>query len=167
LNFNIFHRHTERLHMANIAQTVNVLQAVILTEGDRMLRTPTYHAFEMYVPFQDSSFVPLVSKNVPKYKLGDVVVPQVSATAAITGDGEVVIGLVNLHAHDAIDVIAEITGFEAGTASGRVLTGDAIDSHNTFDDPDVVKPASLAVVIDGKEIRVSLPARSVSVITLL
>ena len=166
LNFNIFHRHTERLHMANIAQTVNVLQAVILTEGDRMLRTPTYHAFEMYVPFQDSSFVPLVSKNVPEYKLDDVAVPQVSATSAITGDGDVVIGLVNLHAHDAIDVTAEITGFEAGAASGRVLTGDAIDAHNTFDDPDEVKPASLAVAIDGNEIRVSLPARSVSVITL-
>jgi len=166
LNFNIFHRHAERLHMANIAQTVNVLQAVVLTQGDRILRTPTYHAFEMYIPFQDSTFVPLMSKGVPDYELGDVTVPQVSATSAITGDGQLVIGLVNLHAHDAIDVTVEIEGFEAGAASGRVLTGDAFDAHNTFDNPEAVTPTSLAATIDESELRVLLPARSVSVITL-
>jgi alpha-N-arabinofuranosidase len=166
LNFNIFHRHTRRLHMANIAQTVNVLQAVVLTEGDRIVRTPTYHAFEMYIPFQDSTYLPLTIEDVPAYSVGDVTVPQVSASSALTANGDLVIGLVNLHAQDAIDVTASIRGFGASAASGRVLTGDAIDAHNTFDHPDTVAPKALTVTLDSDQVRVSLPARSVSVLTL-
>jgi alpha-N-arabinofuranosidase len=166
LNFNIFHRHTRRLHMANIAQTVNVLQAVVLTEGDRIVRTPTYHAFEMYIPFQDSTYLPLTIDDVPAYSVGDVTVPQVSASSALVANGDLVIGLVNLHAKDAIEVTASIRGFGATAASGRVLTGDAIDAHNTFDRPDTVAPRSLPVTLDSGQVRVSLPARSVSVLTL-
>lgn len=166
LNFNIFHRHTDRLHMANIAQTVNVLQAVVLTEGDRIVLTPTYHAFEMYIPFQDATFVPLETGDVPEYESGDYSVPQVSASAALTGDGELVVAIINLHVEEPVDVTAAIRGFRTGTARGRVLAGDAIDAHNTFDDPDHVAPAPLAVDIGGDGFAVSLPARSVSVIML-
>ena len=166
LNFNIFHEHTKRLHMANIAQTVNVLQAVILTDEEKMILTPTYHAFEMYIPFQDATFVPLETGDMPEYELSGVSVPHVSATSALTSDGKLVIGLVNLHAEDAIDVSIDIEGFDAGGATGRMLTGGAIDAHNTFDNPGVVKPASLTVNLDGDEVTASLPARSVSVITL-
>ncbi|MEJ2275037.1 MAG: alpha-L-arabinofuranosidase C-terminal domain-containing protein [Woeseiaceae bacterium] len=120
LNFNIFHRHTRRLHMANIAQTVNVLQAVVLTEGDRIVRTPTYHAFEMYVPFQDATFLPVEPEDMTDYELGEVSVPHVSATAALTGEGELVVALVNLHARDAVDVDVELRGYAAASASGRV-----------------------------------------------
>jgi alpha-N-arabinofuranosidase len=84
LNFNIFHRHTARLHMANIAQTVNVLQAVVLTEGDKIVRTPTYYAFEMYKPFKDATFVPVELEAMGEYTLGEYSVPRVSATAALT-----------------------------------------------------------------------------------
>lgn len=166
LNFNIFHRHTKRLHMANIAQTVNVLQAVILTEGQEMVRTPTYYAFEMYIPFQDSTFVPVEGGDTPEYRLGEVAVPRLSASSALTKDGNLVLALVNLHATEGIDVTAELEGFEATAATGRVLTGDAIDAHNTFDRPDAVMPQSMAVELEGDKVRVSLPARSVSVISL-
>lgn len=166
LNFNIFHEHTKRLHMANIAQTVNVLQAVILTDEEKMLRTPTYHAFEMYVPFQDSTYVPAEADEMPEYQAGDTAVPHVSATSALTADGELVLGLVNLHATDDIDVTAAIEGFDVGAASGRVLSGDTIDAHNSFDDPDAVRPEALEVDVDDDEISVVLPARSVAVLTL-
>jgi alpha-N-arabinofuranosidase len=152
--------------MANIAQTVNVLQAVVLTEGRRILRTPTYHAFEMYIPFQEATFVPFMTSAVPAYEFGEFSVPQVSATAAISNGGDMVVALVNLHARDDIDVIVALEGFDATAAIGRVLSGDAIDSHNTFDDPDRVVPAPLDVALGGDEFRVSLPARSVSVITV-
>jgi alpha-L-arabinofuranosidase len=166
LNFNIFHRHTKRLRMANIAQTVNVLQAMILTNGDKMIRTPTYYAFQMYIPFQDSTFVPLDLGDVPEYELGDYSVPQVSASAALTGGGKLVVALVNLSASDAIDVEAKIAGFAAVKASGTVLTAGTIDAHNSFDKPDAVKPAPLRVGLKSGAMSVSLPARSVSVITL-
>ncbi len=167
LNFNVFHEHTERLHMANIAQTVNVLQAVLLTDGARMVKTPTYHAFQLYVPFQDATFLPLELDDVPDYEVGEVSVPHVSATAALATSGELVIGLVNLHAEDTIDVKVSLEGFEADTAVATVLTGASMDAHNTFDVPDAVTPAALDVDLDGDdELELELPARSVVVVRL-
>jgi alpha-L-arabinofuranosidase len=165
LNFNIFHRHARRLHMANIAQTVNVLQAVILTDGDQLIRTPTYHAFEMYKPFKDATFVPVDAEAMPDYELGGLSVPLVSATAALTAEGDLVVGLVNLHPSDAIDVEVALHGFAAAAASGRVLTGETIDAHNTFEHPDTVTPRMLAVDLDGG-LKATLPPRSVSVVRL-
>jgi alpha-N-arabinofuranosidase len=166
LNFNVFHRHAKRLHMANIAQTVNVLQAMVLTRGEHMLRTPTYHAFEMYVPFQDATFVPIEHGTLPDYEVGGVSVPHLSATSALARDGSLVLALVNLHAGEAIDVAVELAGFEAGPAEGRVLTGDAIDAHNTFDAPEAVRPVGLVVERDEGGLSLSLPPRSVSVVTI-
>src|SRR5690606_25973391 len=151
---------------ANIAQTVNVLQAVILPDEEEMILTPTYHAFEMYIPFQDATFVPLESGAMAEYVLGDVSVPHVSGTAALTNDGQLAIGLVNLHARNPIDVRIGIEGFDAAKASGRVLTGSAIDAHNSFDHRDDVRPTSLSADLAGDDVNVSLPARSVSVIIL-
>jgi alpha-N-arabinofuranosidase len=131
-----------------------------------MIRTPTYYAFQMYIPFQDATFVPLDLGDVPQYALGDYAVPQVSASAALTKDGRLVVALVNLSASDAIDIKTKVDGFAAGTATGTVLTGSTIDAHNTFDKPDTVKPAPLAVGFKGGSMSVKLPARSVSVITL-
>lgn len=166
LNFNIFHRHTKRLHMANIAQTVNVLQAVILTEGKKMVLTPTYHAFEMYRPFHDATFIPVEPEDMRDYQLGKFLVPHVSATAALTDDGDLVLALVNLHASEAVDVDVKLHGYAAAEASGRVLTGDAIDAHNTFDSPGTVKPQDLTMDLDDDKLYATLPPRSVSVVRL-
>jgi alpha-N-arabinofuranosidase len=166
LNFNIFHRHTRRLHMANIAQTVNVLQAVILTDADKMLRTPTFYAFKLYVPFQESTFVPIEYDGVPQYRLGNVSVPNVSATAARAVNGDLLVGLVNLHANRAVNVTLLLEGIVAASAAGTVLTGNAIDAHNTFEDPNQVRPAALEVKTGNGAVSVELPPRSVSVITV-
>ena len=166
LNFHIFHRHTKRLHMANIAQTVNVLQAVILTDREKMVLTPTYHAFEMYKPFQDATFIPNEFKSMPDYTLGDVSVPRVSASTARAASGELLLALVNLDPAEPITVAARFDGFAAQTAEGRVLTAAAMDSHNNFDEPDAVKPAAIDVgVADGK-LTLELPAKSVAVVTV-
>jgi len=166
LNFNIFHRHAKRLHMANIAQTVNVLQAVILTEGEKMLLTPTYHAFEMYKPFQDSTFVPNAFAGMPEYTLDGVSVPRVSATSARTRDGALVLGLVNLDPHESATLAVSIDGFAARSVAGRVLTANAIDAHNTFDAPETVKPAALEVELDDGRLLLELPSKSVTVVTV-
>ena len=164
LNFNVFHRHARRLHMANIAQTVNVLQAVILTDGPRMLRTPTYHAFELYVPFQDATFVPVEIKGDPEINLHGMTVPRLSASAALTESGDLVMALVNLHATEPVTVNASISGYEPVSTVARVLTGDSIDAHNTFDDPDAVIPGPLEVMTEGSGKAMTLPAHSVAVV---
>ncbi len=166
LNFNIFHQHTRRLHMANIAQTVNVLQAVVLTEGEKMILTPTYHAFEMYQPFQDATFIPLSLGEVPDYTLGDITVPAVSASAAITADGQLVLALVNLDPADVISIDAKLGEFEAETASGRTLTAAAMDAHNTFDEPENVKPSDIEVELEDGTLKLELPAKSVTVVEI-
>lgn len=166
LNFNIFHRHTKRLHMANIAQTVNVLQAVVLTEGDKIVKTPTYHAFEMYKLFKDASFIPTAFDEMPEYTLGETSVPMVSASAARTADGGLVLALVNLDPADSVEIETLIQGFEAASATGRTLTADAMDAHNTFDEPENVKPAEIDVELDGGTMKIELPAKSVTVIEL-
>jgi alpha-N-arabinofuranosidase len=98
--------------------------------------------------------------------LGDVSVPHVSASSALTQEGDLVVALVNPHAAQPIDVSIGVTGYDAGSAAGRVLTGDAMDAHNTFEAPDTVSPAELDVDLGEGGFEVSLPARSVSVVTL-
>jgi alpha-N-arabinofuranosidase len=152
--------------MANIAQTVNVLQAVVLTEGEKMVLTPTYHAFEMYQPFQDATFVPNAFADMPDYALGEVSVPMVSATSAKTRDGRLVLGLVNLHPEEPARIAATFDGFAARTASGRVLTADAIDAHNSFDAPETVRPGALGVEVQDGKLLLELPPKSVAVVTV-
>ncbi|WEF33919.1 alpha-N-arabinofuranosidase [Pseudoduganella chitinolytica] len=163
LNFNIFHAHAERVRMTNIAQMVNVLQAMILTDKNRMILTPTYHAFRMYVPFQDATALPVAIKNNGKYSVGSVSVPQVSASAARGKDGKVYLALVNTNPNKAVDVTVNVTGMGAGKAVGQVLTAAAMDAHNTFASPEAVKPAPFAAQANGGKLTVQLPAKSVVV----
>src|SRR5688572_15271736 len=95
LNFHVFHAHAKRVQMANIAQMVNVLQAMILTDGPRMTLTPTYHAFEMYIPFQGATYLP-TEIQAPRYALEQLNVPAVTVTAARDTSGRLLLGLVNL-----------------------------------------------------------------------
>jgi alpha-N-arabinofuranosidase len=160
LNFNIFHKHAQGVAMGNIAQMVNVLQAMILTEGADMVLTPTYHAFEMYKPFQGAEALN-VSLASPAYEQGEMSFPALSASAARTDSGALVIAIVNADAQAAHDISLDIA--EGATVTGRTLSGDALDAHNTIADKTRVAPKEAAFdVADGK-LAANLPARSVSV----
>ncbi len=166
LNFHIFHAHADRVKMANIAQIVNVLQAMILTDKEKMILTPTYHAFEMYKPFQDATVLP-IKLVTPDYVFGAHKIPAVSATAARATTGKVHIALVNVLPNESAAVSATLVGLAATGATGRVLTAPAVDSHNTFEAPAAVAPAAFtgATVADGK-LTVTLPAKSIVVLEL-
>jgi len=166
LNFNIFHRHAVRLHMANIAQTVNVLQAMILTDKDKMVVTPTYHVFKMYIPFQDSVFLPSTFTSMPNYTVGDISVPQVSASTALSRNGDLMLALVNLDPHNKAQITASTQGFTAKSAQGSVLTADAMDAHNAFEQPETVKPAPISVSVQGGKVTLELPEKSVAVVIM-
>lgn len=158
LSFNIFHDHADHVAMTNIAQMVNVLQAMILTDGPDMVLTPTYHVFEMYKPFMGAAALP-VSYEAPDYSLGEYTIPAISISAAETADGGMVIALVNsdAKAEHAID----LSGFGESGFTGRILTAEAMDAHNTFTDPEVVAPKPFNV--DGSV--ANLPPHSVVVLT--
>ncbi len=166
LNFHIFHKHHERVKLANIAQMVNVLQAMILTEGEKMILTPTYYAFEMCKVHQDTTYLP-VEIETSAYKYGDQEIPAASISASQAADGVVSISLVNTSANDAVRVQCELQGIEATKMTGRVLTAAALDAHNTFDKPEQVKPTEFKnAAIQSGTLKAVLPPHSVVVLSL-
>jgi alpha-N-arabinofuranosidase len=166
LNFNIFHRHADRVSMANIAQMVNVLQAMVLTDGPRMVVTPTYHVFEMYKVHQGATFLP-IDVTTPDFAVGPEKIPAVSATASRDHAGRVHVSLVNTNPRESITVTCELAGIQARAVAGRVLTAPAVNSINTFDAPNTVQPAPFTgATLSGNTLTVALPAKSVVVLEL-
>ena len=166
LNFNIFHQHAERVRMTNIAQMINVLQAMILTDKDRMILTPTYHAFQMYVPFQDATSLPVSLKDNTTYKLGDASIPGISASAARAKDGKTYLALVNTDPAKPADVVVDVGGKQPASVTGRVLTSAAMDAHNTFKAPQTVKPAPFSAKAVNGKLTIAVPAKAVIVVAL-
>jgi alpha-N-arabinofuranosidase len=166
LNFNIFHKHADRVHMSIIAQMVNVLQAMILTDKEKMILTPTYHVFNMYKPFQDATSIAIDLKKVPTYKLGKASVPSVSATAARAKDGKVYIALVNANPNAAETVDISLAGVTVNGVKGQVLTASEMDSHNTFAEPEKVKPAPFEAKANAGKLAIEIPAKGVIVVAV-
>jgi alpha-N-arabinofuranosidase len=161
LNINMFTKHADRVKMANIAQMINVLQAMILTRDDKMVLTPTYHVFEMFKSYQDASALAIELKS-PWYNKDASTVPGISASAVRDKAGRLHIGLVNVDPSHAVTVTAKLSGAAITTAPGRVLTAPAIQAHNTFDQPAVVKPVPFGgATIEGGSIKVAMPPKSI------
>ncbi len=165
LNLNIFMRHADRVRMSNIAQMVNVLQAMILTDGRRMLLTPTYHVFRMYVPFQDATSVP-ISFAAGSYVKGDVSLPRLDAIAAKGKDGKLWIALTTLYPSRAANIELGVIGAKSAHARGETLAAPRVDSVNTFDKPNTVAPKPITTRSAGGKASVTLPPASVTVLSL-
>jgi alpha-N-arabinofuranosidase len=165
VSLDIFHRHADRVRMASIAQMVNVLQAMILTDKEKMVLTPTYHLFEMYVPFQESTDLP-VDIQAPEYRHGAANLPSVDVSAARDSAGHIVVALVNVDPNRAASVTAAIAGAGVKSATGRVLTAAAMDARNTFEQPHTIEPKPYTAKRKGNDWVFDLPAKSVVVVTL-
>lgn len=166
LTLNIFNNHCDRVRMANLAQTVNVLQAVVLTDGGKMVLTPTYHVMEMYSVHQDALLLPIDMKT-DKYVLDGKSLPAVSASASKDRAGNIHISLVNIDAQKPQKVSVDLRGSKATKVSGRMLTSPHLQDHNTFDQPEVVKPTSFkGAQLNGDHLEVTIPPFSVVVLEL-
>jgi alpha-N-arabinofuranosidase len=161
LTLNIFHKHLDRVRMANIAQMINVLQSIILTDGEKMLLTPTYHAFRLYKVHQGATSLPVELRG-PDYVLGAEKIPSVSACASRDAKGLVHLTLVNTRATESIELELRLQGSGATVASGEVLTAPAVNSINTYERPDTVKPRAFADYRqESSVLKVRLPAKSI------
>jgi alpha-N-arabinofuranosidase len=166
ITFHIFHEHNDRLKMANIAQLVNVLQALILTDEEKMLLTPTYWLFEMYKVHHDATRLPLRLAS-PDYEFDGKKFPALSASASRDKEGVVHVSVVNAHATSAVKLECELKGVAASSVAGSILTADSLDAHNTFDKPNVVKPADFnGAKLDGDKLTAEIPPHSVVLLTL-
>lgn len=165
LNLNIFARHADRVRGANIAQMINVLQAMIMTDQEKMVLTPTYHVFKMYVPFQDATFMP-VSFNAGTYTNGDITLPRVDAIAAKDTSGKLWLELTNVDPNNAVEIEANISGINATSATGETLTAPKVDSVNTFEAPNAVKPKPISAKVQGNKLTIKLEPKSVTMVSI-
>lgn len=163
---NIFNNHSDRVKIANLAQCVNVLQAVILTSGEKMLLSPTYHIMEMYKVHQDATLIPVAVKTAD-YVFGTEKLPAVSVSASKDAAGLTHISMVNIHKNKEEEVQIDLSGKRYTAVSGRILTSAKVDDHNTFDNPEAIKPVvyKAAMLKDGK-LKVKLPPFSVVVLEI-
>ncbi len=166
LTLNIFNNHADRVKMANIAQTVNVLQAMILTDGPKMLLTPTYYVYYLYKAHHDAMLLPTELAG-PEYAFEGDKVPALNVSASRDSAGKVHVSLVNIDPHNAVEVKARLQGAEAKRISGRILTAGEITAHNTFEKPENVEPAAFSgVKVTEGGFRTTLPAKSIVVLEI-
>jgi alpha-N-arabinofuranosidase len=163
---NAFNKNCRRVRMANIAQTNNVLQAMILTEGEKMILTPTYHVFEMYKVHQDATLLP-IDVECADYQFGNEEVPAIDVSASKDRSGKIHVSLCNLDCSKPADISCKLLGIAPAGVSGRVLTADDMTAHNTFDKPETVKPAVFNdFSLTDDMLNLKLPAKSVVVLEI-
>lgn len=162
-SLNIFNNHADRVRMANIAQTVNVLQAVILTEEEKMILTPTYHVMKMYNVHQDATLLPVDFKS-PDYTLGNDKLPAISVSASKSSTG-IHISIVNIDMKNKQTLDLTLRGVEVKTVTGTILSSAKVQDHNTFAQPNAVSPKEFkGFKLTKDQLKVELPPFSVVVL---
>lgn len=166
LTLNIFNNHCDRVRMANLAQCINVLQAVILTNEEKIILTPTYHVMEMYNVHQGATMIPLdITSN--DYSLGDKKLKAVSASASKDRNGLIHISLTNLDGKNSQDVRIDITGLPVKSVTGRILRSEKLQDYDSFENPGKIKPVAFSgAAISGSTLTLKMPAFSVVVLEL-
>jgi alpha-L-arabinofuranosidase len=163
---NIFHAHADRVRMANIAQAVNVLQAMLLTDGAKMAKTPSYYVFKMYLPFQDATFLP-VEVIAPRLTSGKGSFPAFNVSAARGTDGRVHIAVANLDPNKAQSIRLDLGGLTAKSVSGSVLTHSKTDAHNVPGRRESVAPAPFnGGRLSNGSLQLEVPSKALVVIRL-
>jgi len=166
INLNIFNKHADRVKMANIAQMVNVLQAMILTDKEKMVLTPTYYVFKMYKVHQDATLIP-VDLSAPEYKMDQSSLPSLSASASRDKEGKLHLSIVNLDPNRPAEVSTTVSGSTVKNISGEILTASIMNAMNTFDNPNTIKLAAFgSYKLQDSQLTLNIPAKSVVVLEL-
>jgi alpha-N-arabinofuranosidase len=175
-NLNIFNNHCDRVRMANIAQMVNVLQAMILTKDNEIVLTPTYYVFDLFKVHQDAMLVPVkiysrvssASKgNYGIYSFGSQNLPAVNCSASIDAAGRMHVSLCNINPHSSEKIKCDLIKFKACKLTGNILTAGKMNACNTFSNPKNITPKSFSdfKLLDNN-IDVNIPPMSVVVLEL-
>jgi alpha-N-arabinofuranosidase len=163
---NIFNNHSDRVRMANLAQSINVLQAVILTKGRQMLLTPTYHVFDLYKVHHDAKYLP-VQISSPDYAMQDQKIPAINVSASQDSTGAVHISFVNLNPNSSIPVKLGLGNIKWKSVTGQVLTSAKVNDINTFERPNAIQITNYTSARkQGDQLVVDLPSKSVVVLEL-
>ncbi len=166
VTLNIFNNHCNRVKMANLAQMVNVLQSVVLTHQQKIIRTPTYHVMEMYNVHQDATLLPLQITSNP-YQYGNQTLPALSASASKDKTGTIHISIVNIDAKQPQNLTLSLTNTPLQNIKGRILTAEKIQQYNSFEQPDIIQPTIFnQFKTSGSELTITIPPFSVIVLAI-
>ncbi len=166
LTLNIFNNHADRVRIACLAQCVNVLQAVILTDKEKMILTPTYHVMEMYNVHQDATLVP-VTVNGGHYVQGTDSLPALSVSASRDKNGLLHVSLVNIDPLNSTDINVDLDGTALKQVSGRILASARLQDYNSFAEPNKIKPVAFnGALLKGNALQVKMPPAAVVVLEL-
>jgi alpha-L-arabinofuranosidase len=166
VTLNVFNNHADRVRVANLAQTINVLQSVILTNEEKMILTPTYHVLEMYNVHQDAMLLP-INVTTKDYVFGTEKLPAISVSASKNKEGVTHITLTNIDAKSKQSISLEAFGAKYKTVTGRVLTSAKLQDYNSFESPDKIKPAEFkGASLKDNTLKVEMPPFSVVVLEL-
>ena len=166
INLNIFNNHCDRVQMANIAQIVNVLQAIVLTQGDEILLTPTYHVFDMYKVHQNSQLLQLDFES-EEYEFNSQKIQQLNISASIDAKGKIHVSICNLSHDSGTEIDIDLRGTDVKGAVGRILTAKEINAVNTFENKDsVVIKEFTDIKINGNHVICKIPSKSVTVVEI-
>jgi alpha-N-arabinofuranosidase len=163
---NMFNNHCDRVRMANLAQTINVLQALILTDKEKILLTPTYYVFDLFKDHQDATYLP-VELNSPDYVFGNKKIKAINVSASRDKNNAVHISFVNLDPAHAIKTTVNLAGITWQTMEGQILTSSHFNDVNTFKKPNTIIPQKLSgAKKQASDLLVELPPKSIVVIEL-
>lgn len=163
---NIFHKHCDRVKMANIAQMVNVLQSIILTKDDKMVLTPTYYIYDMYKVHQEAVNLP-VEMVSPSYTVGNKSIPAMNVSASRDASGAVHVSVVNLDPKNNYSTVCNLAGVKGKNVTGQILTAKDLSTHNTFENPDQILLAQFKdMKFKDGELKIDVPAKSVVTIEI-
>lgn len=168
VTLNIFNQHCDRVHMANLAQTVNVLQALLLTNDEQFLVTPTYHVFDLYQVHQDATGLATSIADRVDYTHNGESLPQLSVSASRNEAGVIHVTLCNIDHRQSADLVLNLAGAaQPQSVSGRLVTAPTMQAHNTFAEPDAVKAVALpGLTLAGNTVHVQLPPMAVAVVAI-
>ena len=166
-SLNILNNHCDRVKMSNIAQIINVLQSLILTDSDKIVLTPTYDVYLMYKPHKEATLLPMTIKS-PKVECGEKSFPAVNGSASRAANGKIHITLVNTDPDKNVDIACDINGKNAvKSVTGQILTSPDLRDHNTFDHPDKLQiKAFNGAKVTKSGLEVKLPSKSIVVLEL-
>ncbi len=167
VNLDLFNKYARRVKMANIAQTVNVLQAMILTKDDEMVKTPSYYAFKMYKVHHDGTLLP-TDVETENYEYENNSVPAISTSASRSDDGKVYLTISNLNPNKPVDLTCELRGMDkVAFERGEIITAQKINAYNDFGKQEEVSLKSFSEVkVKGNQLTVSLPSKSIVMLEL-
>lgn len=166
VTLNIFNNHADRVHMANLAQTVNVLQALILTDETDMILTPTYHVFDLYKPHKDAL---LLNHHLTteELQIGEEKMDMLHVSTSKSPDGTVNISIANINPDQKVDLDVLVRGMTAGNVTARMVTAPEITSHNTFENKDVVKVSDFKdFKLNKEKLAIAIPAKSILMVRI-